>query len=692
MYYITKIFLFILLVINFAFSLSNYNSGKVVDENNDGIPVVYIHDLNKDIWNITDSEGNYYLNSSFQNGDTLEFIHIGYHSKKVILNDENQRSIISLTPKTLQLSEVTYTKNIDRAVNNNEVQIVKSEYSSNSETKNFIRKLPGITIKSYGGSAGISSISIDGGTSTHTKILVDGFDLTNVQNGQMDISQLPAPFIKSIHYIAYDINKYGSGSIDGVVDFKPWTNSNSVTLSYGSFGHFSGNTKLNFYYKNTSADILIGYKKDEGNYSYSWKDNNYERKNNDFEQKYFSGRVSAILTERIYAKIFLLRTEQNRGVAGQKWSPNLVARRKDDLFTSAFTLGWNSKNGHGKFDLIYRNSDDDYFNPNINVNSFYENITTEGKLDQNYNFTKKIKLLGNLSLRNEVLKMNKINSHERILLKNTISILYKPMKIIKIKPTVNYEFSPDEFEKVSYSFGTTIFPKQKILESISLHYANLYRFPSFNDMYWEPGGNSELRTEKTDVFNCSSKFKLSKFTEMDINLFYKNSNDLIQWMPQQSYWQPENIAKTIRYGYKISFDWNYKPLNMIGKFHYDHLISKNRVEGNYYNKSLRYAPKNIVSFNIQWQPKKAYVNLQIDYTDEQISLYSYPNDVILEPYLIINSSFGYSLGIFKRSIIAVVSVENILNKEYETIHGYPEPSRSYKLTLTYNFKKKSKKL
>ena len=107
MFYITKIFLFILLVINFAFSLSNYNSGKVVDENNDGIPVVYIHDLNKDIWNITDSEGNYYLNSSFQNGDTLEFVHIGYHSKKVILNSENQRSIIPLTPKILQLSEVT---------------------------------------------------------------------------------------------------------------------------------------------------------------------------------------------------------------------------------------------------------------------------------------------------------------------------------------------------------------------------------------------------------------------------------------------------------------------------------------------------------------------------------------------------------------------------------------------------------
>jgi len=111
------------------------------------------------------------------------------------------------------------------------------------QKRKFIRKLPGITIKSYGGSAGISSISIDGGTSTHTKILVDGFDLTNVQNGQMDISQLPAPFIKSIHYIAYDINKYGSGSIDGVVDFKPWTNSNSVTLSYGSFWPFFQETR-----------------------------------------------------------------------------------------------------------------------------------------------------------------------------------------------------------------------------------------------------------------------------------------------------------------------------------------------------------------------------------------------------------------------------------------------------------------
>lgn len=692
MFYTKKIFLLIFVLISFAFSLSNYNSGKVVDENQNGIPVVYIHDLNKNIWQITDSDGNFYLNRSFQVSDTLEFIHIGYYSKKIILNGKNQSLIISLNPKTLQLSEITYTKNIEKSAKNNEVKIVKNEYSSNSETKNIIRKLPGITIKSYGGSAGISSISIDGGTSTHTKILVDGFDLTNSQNSQMDISQLPAPFIKSIHFSNYDINKYGSGSIDGVVDFKPWTNSNSVTIGYGSFGHLSSNMKINLYHKKISTDFLIGYRKDEGNYSYSWKDNNYERKNNDFEQKYFSGRVSTILTKRVYAKLFLLRTEQDRGVAGQKWSPNLSARRKDNLLASAFTLGWNSRKGHGKFDLIYRNSDNDYSNPNINVNSYFKNITTEGKLNQDYNFSEKIKLVGNLSLKNEVLKMNKTNSHKRILSKNTFSILYKPTKNIELKPTANYEFSPNNFDKVSYSFGTTVFSTTKLLRSISLHYANLYRFPSFNDMYWEPGGNPELRTEETDVINCSSKFKLNNFAEISVNLFYKNSRDLIQWMPQQSYWQPENIAKTIRYGYKISFDWDYDPLNLVGNFHYDHLVSKNRVKGNYYNKSLRYAPENIASFNIQWQPKRANVNLQIDYTDEQISLYSYPEDVILEPFIIINSSFGYSLDILKRNVIAVISVENVLNKEYETIYGYPEPLRLYKLTLTYNFKKGNKKL
>lgn len=682
-----KIFPLMIILINSAFSISNYNSGKVVDENQNGIPVVYIHDLNKDIWKITDFDGNFYLNESFQIGDTLEFIHIGYHKKKVIINGKNQRMIIPLIPKTLRLSEITFTKNIEQSAKNNEVKIVKNEYSSNSVTKNIIRKLPGISIKSYGGPAGISSINIDGGTSTHTKVLVDGFDLTNSQNSQMDISQLPAPFIKSIHFSNYDINKYGSGSIDGVVDFKPWANSNSVTIGYGSFGHLSSNMKLNFHHKKFSTDFLIGYRKDDGNYSYTWKNKSYERKNNDFEQKYFSGRIITILTKRVYSKLFLLRTEQDRGVAGQKWSPNLLARRKDNLFTSAFTLGWNFKKGHGKFDLIYRISDDDYSNPNINVNSYFENITSEGKLNQDFHFSEKVKLIGNVSLKNEVLKMNSTNFHKRILSKNTFSILYKPIKNIELKPTVNYEFSPNNFDKISYSFGTTIFSNTKLFKSISLHYANLYRFPSFNDMYWEPGGNQELRTEKTDVINCSSKFKLNNFVEINVNLFYKNSKDLVQWIPQQSYWQPENIAKTIRYGYKILVDWNYNPFNLAGNFHYDRLISENKVEGNYYNKSLRYVPKNIASFNVQWQPKRINVNLQINYTDKQISMYDYPNDVILEPFLIINSSFGYSFDVFKRSLFAVISVENILDKEYETICGYPESSRVYKLTITYNFKK-----
>ncbi len=687
-----KIFFSVIIIINFAFSISNYNSGEVVDENQNGIPVVYIHDLNKDIWIITDSDGNFYLNESFQVGDTLEFIHIGYHPKKVILNGKNQRMIIPLIPKTLRLSEITYTKKIENSTKNNEIRIVKNEYSSNSETKNIIRKLPGISIKSYGGSAGISSINIDGGTSTHTKILVDGFDLTNSQNSQMDISQLPAPFIKSVNFSNYDINKYGSGSIDGVINFKPWTNSNSATISYGSFGNLSSNVKLNYSHKKFSTDFLIGYKKDDGNYSYTWKNNKYERKNNDFEQKYFSGRISTILTKRIYAKLFVLKTGQNRGVAGQKWSPNLSARRKDNLFTSALTFGWNFKKGHGKFDLIYRNSEDDYSNPNINVNSYFENVTTEGKLKQDYNFSEKVKLIGNMSLKNEVLKMNNNNSHKRFLSKNTISILYNPIKYIEFKPTVNYEYSPNNFDKISYSFGTTVFSNRKLFKSISLHYANLYRFPSFNDMYWEPGGNLDLKTEKTDVINCLSKFKLNKFAEISVNLFYKNSKDLIQWIPQQSYWQPENIAKTIRYGYKILVDWNYKPLNLVGNLHYDYLISENKVEGNYYKKPLRYAPKNIASLNIQWQPKRANLDLQINYTGEQISMYDYPNDVILESFLIVNSNFGYSFDVFKRGVIAVISVENILDKEYETIYGYPESLRLYKLTLTYNFKKRSKKL
>ncbi|MEA1986510.1 MAG: TonB-dependent receptor plug domain-containing protein [Candidatus Marinimicrobia bacterium] len=661
-----------------------------MNESNSGIAVVYIHNINKDIWNMSDYNGRFYLNNNYQVGDTLEFTHVGYHSQKYILSNVEKKIHIILIPKVIEFSEVNYTEDIKKSDKDNEITVSKNIYSADMETKNLIRKLPGITIKSYGGLAGISSISIDGGTSSHTKILVDGFDLTNAQNGLMDISQLPTPFIESINYLFYDINKYGSGSVDGVVNFIPWRNSNSVSYGYGSYGYLSSNVKLNLYLKSTSIDLLIGFMKDDGNYDYEWRGENSERKNNDFEQRYIAWKVNTIISKQIYAKIFLLKTEQKRGVAGQKWSPNLLARRNDNLFAGAFRIGWIGKKGFGKLNYLHKNSDDNYSNPNINVKSFYENITNKITLNQNYLLGEKIETIGNISIKNEIFKNDTSKLYERNIFSNSLEILYKPMETLEFKPSIIYVYSPENIDQFNYSLGTTLFPKNKMVKSFSFHYAKLFRIPSFNDMYWEPGGNPNLLTEETGVFNFSTKFHYRKYTDYRISMFYKESQNLIQWMPQQSYWQPENIAKTTRYGVKFSIDWNCQPLNLIGNFHYEYLISKNKVEGNYFDKQLRYAPKNISSFNLSWNPKRFYSSLQIDYNDEKISLYGYPNDVKIPQFILFNYDIGYTFEIFKRDFIAVLSVENIFDYEYETILGYPESGRKFKLTTTFNIKKKAK--
>ena len=52
-----------------------------------------------------------------------------------------------------------------------------------------------------------------------------------------------------------------------------------------------------------------------------------------------------------------------------------------------------------------------------------------------------------------------------------------------------------------------------------------------------------------------------------------------------------NIAKTIRYGYKILVDWNYKPLNLVGNLHYDYLISENSIHqavSLWFNRAVRH--------------------------------------------------------------------------------------------------------
>ncbi|HEV2263858.1 MAG TPA: TonB-dependent receptor [Stellaceae bacterium] len=84
-----------------------------------------------------------------------------------------------------------------------------------------LKDVPGLNVVQTGGSVGQTSVFIRGTNSNHTKVLVDGIDVTDpsTPNGAFDFSQIPTWDIKRIEVLrGPQSGLYGSDAIGGVIN------------------------------------------------------------------------------------------------------------------------------------------------------------------------------------------------------------------------------------------------------------------------------------------------------------------------------------------------------------------------------------------------------------------------------------------------------------------------------------------
>ncbi|MFH2047971.1 MAG: TonB-dependent receptor, partial [bacterium] len=195
--------------------------------------------------------------------------------------------------------------------------------------------------------------------------------------------------------------------------------------------------------------------------------------------------------------------------------------------------------------------------------------------------------------------------------------------------------------------------------------------------------NPYLKPEYTDKLISGLDLKFDFGLSLNSLLYYKESKDLILWTPLQSYWQPKNIQQAIRKGYKTILSWQSSSIPIILNTQYNYNISEDRTPGEYYKKPLRYAPKITSSFSVSWRPQNFSFFLQLNHVSRRIATYSWPEDQFISPYTIclLNSSYTFTNRF--GNIIITAAINNLSDLEYETLLGYPEPSRSFRLSINY---------
>ena len=681
--------IFILFTILFSNLFGQTFTGFVKDVSGTEISYVIIEELNSKSeernWTISDKNGNFSIN--VMNESSVLFQRIGF--KDVIVKPEERlnKSII-MVKENISLEKVdVYGKKKEGYLKDKTSINNLGTYSKGGS----LNQIPSLELRTYGGYAGVTSASFDGGYARHTKVLYNGVDLTDAMNGQVDLSSLPSFALSSINYKLNSGTRFGSGSIDGSININNDVLDNNVFYSVGDFGFSQYGANYSINRKTSKRNISFGKTSYDGDYKYTDSTGNkIKRLNNYLDQFFLSVDRQFVVREDFLVNIFTLRTENLRGAAGSTTFPSDNATRKDDF--ELFALSFNKFFDNGSLDL-YMNRSNNYQEFDDSEGSFP--VYSEHELDYsvfglrgNHTINSSFNYEAVFNVKSERVDSSELQKEELettsfSFVGNYVNTEYD----FKVSPSLRYD-SRVENKKTTYNLGFEAI--NQFIDSGSSYDFNLdvgssFQFPTMNDLFWPDGlysgGNPDLKPEESEYLALSISNE-SLIGKVKVTASFKDYENLILWQPDESFkYVPINVSSAERTSYNFQYQKDFSDLYMQLTYNVYDSLDKDIDE------KLLYVPDSSASLLLVYKLNNlTHYSLNYKLVGERILQYesSFAEQVNDKSYGLL--SLGVS-NVFnwmgEDSVMLNVTVDNLLDEEYISTIGYPEPGRSIKFTLEY---------
>ncbi|MDC3287820.1 TonB-dependent receptor [Candidatus Marinimicrobia bacterium] len=661
-------------------------NGIVVDSGGEPLSHVIIRELDSenqnDNWTTSDNNGSFIIEISHDS--KIELKRFGFENQEIQL-DGNESQVFTLSNKNVNMKAVNvYGKNNSRYLKNKSLNNNLGSFSKNGS----LSQLPSLELRTYGGYAGVTSASFDAGFARHTKVLFNGVDLTDAQNGQVDLSSFPSFALRSLNYRLNSGTTYGSGSIDGTLNINTKNSPNRVFYSSGDYGFNQYGATYTMGRENSKRTITIGKTSYDGDYKFkdSVTGSSKKRENNSLDQFFFAMNREFLVRDDLIININSLTTKNTRGAAGSTSFPSILATRTDEyeLYSLSFMKFFIDSNL--KIYINRSTNNQVYDDPNESFPVFSEHDLDQSSFGLDFEKEINTNLDYQLSVKQKVDSISSTDLSNQELNSSSASFLLNYTnneKDFKISPSTRFDKQSDN-DKLTYNLSFESVD-QFLKDDLSyfdfrLDAGSSFQFPTLNDLYWPDGlysaGNPDLKPEESDYFsvNMTNNSVLGKFT---VTATMKDYENLILWQPNESLkYIPINVSSASRTTYNINFLKEFASSQL--QISYNIYDSKD----NDMDEKLLYVPDysaNIfLSHNFNQSINMAF---NYKYTGKRILQYGsdWSDQTDRDAYGVLDFSVSKDFNALKTSLI----VDNLLDETFESTLGYPEPGRSIKLVAEY---------
>jgi len=596
-----------------------------------------------------------------------------------------------------------------------EVQVEASKINSPSKTyktiefsiensgnlSSLLKKNSSLYLKSYGVGS-LTTVSIRGANASQTQLVWNGFTINSPTLGQNDLAISSVSLVDnvSLHLGASSLVNT-SGGLGGAIqltnkaDFTKGVNL-LVSKEMGSFG--IDNTLLKIKIGNKKWQSFSGVSKKHAINNFKYRDFLKTEPSIVRQQNSKSDQIE--FSQNIYYNHSLKHqlSLKSNFVASQRYLPSIMGVK---------TRGEHQEDKALKSMLDWSYKSDNYFQQ-MAVGYFYDflnYIDTASAIDSKVNtnalkfyYKGKYYLTDDIQLKGSV-NVSKIEAQssgfesEKEQFRNSIFLEYQ--QTIKEKLVYSLAFRKEIITNIStpvipsVAFKWNKWKHNKLFASA----AKNYRTPTFNDLYWNPGGNKDLLPESGLIseFGFENKNKLLDF---EITAYYSLISNWIQWLPSdKGYWQPQNIKEVESKGFTFSVfkKTKVKALKIALKSNYNLVLSKNkstRVNNDAsVGKQLIYVPQNAANIYLDFTYKK--LTLQYNQTYNGSVFIDAANQTYMPYFAPASLYFNWEITKEKAKNRTNLGfkVENLYNEEYQIMANRPMPGRYFMVVLKIESKR-----
>lgn len=550
------------------------------------------------------------------------------------------------------------------------------------------------TIRNYG-PGGLATLSMRGYSPGRTQVVWNNFVMNDPVNGVFDLSLLPASFVDQMELSAGNSSSaFGSFAAGGTLYLDSRSPSNRISLwqTLGSFGQNVQGTTAAWSSENSYADFSLQREASDNDFTYRLNDESAERTNNRVEGLH--AMINAGHSrDRLSLNTTLWFYDVENQAPGSIHFPSETAFQEDQAIQWANQIEYVTGRSTLYTNILFNHTDINFYDEAVGTESETNMQTVTNELG--WRLQARPDLFINQSAQ---ISMNMVESTNFADNESQLNLAYRANSEWEVTPDFRlfgslrydyYEISGDAF---SGSFGASY----RLLGDALIARGQASRnfvAPTLNDMFWPEVGNPDLLAETNNRFEAGF-FHLTeeagtRFTA-ELTGFTGRQYDGIQWvMTDTGTFAPRNVDEIHSRGVEAAIGFSQQLAPQV-RFRTDAGVDYTRAtieqsgsDASAEGSQLVFVPEWTYRVNSSLSWRGASLGADFNYTGER---YTTENNELADPLgsvalLNLYSAVALPIGNHGFRVDLTGRINNVTDRHYQFVDGYPMPGRHYMLTF-----------